>query len=73
MGNCKPVTTPMVAHFKLSAKSGPTSTVEIKTMSHVPYSSAVGSLMYAMVYARLELAYAISTVSRYMHNPEKVH
>ncbi|KAG8474938.1 hypothetical protein CXB51_031648 [Gossypium anomalum] len=39
-------------------------------MSHVPYSSAVGSLMYAMVCSRPDLSYTVSAISRYMVNPE---
>ncbi|KAG8474805.1 hypothetical protein CXB51_031510 [Gossypium anomalum] len=46
---------------------------EIEYMSHVPYSSAVGSLMYAMVCSRPDLSYAVSAVSRYMANPGKEH
>ena len=42
-------------------------------MSRVPYSSAVGSLMYAMVCSRPDLAYAMSLVSRYMSNPGREH
>ena len=42
-------------------------------MSRVPYSSAVGSLMYAMICTRPDLAYAVSMVSRYMANPGKEH
>ena len=42
-------------------------------MSHVPYSSAVGSLMYAMVCSRPDLSYAVSAVSKYMVNPGKEH
>ena len=40
-------------------------------MSHVPYSGAVGSLIYAMVCTRPYLSHAVSVVSRYMHNPGK--
>ena len=42
-------------------------------MSRVQYASAVGSLMYAMVCTRPDLANAISTVSRFMSNSEKQH
>nr|CAD1816982.1 unnamed protein product [Ananas comosus var. bracteatus] len=34
-----------------------------------PYSSAVGSIMYAMVCTRPDISYAVSMVSRYMTNP----
>jgi hypothetical protein len=42
-------------------------------MSKVPYSSVVGSLMYAMVCSRPDLSYAMNLVSRYMSNPGKEH
>ncbi|PON46548.1 hypothetical protein PanWU01x14_250800 [Parasponia andersonii] len=44
---------------------------EIDYMSRVPYSSAVGSLMYTMVCSRPDLSYAVSAVSRYIANPGK--
>ena len=40
-------------------------------MSHVPYASIVGSLMYAMVYTRPNLTQVIGVVSRYMGNLRK--
>lgn len=73
MDSCKSVSTPLAAHFKLSSEHCPKTEEEIERMSNVPYSSAVGSLMYAMVCTRPDLAYAVSMVSRYMHNPGKVH
>ena len=42
-------------------------------MSKVPYSSTVGSLMYAMVCTRLDIAHAVGVVSRYMNDPGKEH
>ena len=39
----------------------------------VPYASAVGSLMYAMVCTRPDIAYAIGVVGRFMSNPGKEH
>jgi hypothetical protein len=42
-------------------------------MSRVPYSSAVGSLMYAMVCTRLDISHAVRVVRRYMNNPSKEH
>ena len=61
--NAKLVTTPLAAHFKLSSAPCPQSDEEIDYMSRVPYSSVVGSLMYALVYSHPDLA---STVSKYM-------
>ncbi|KAH9790306.1 Integrase catalytic domain-containing protein [Citrus sinensis] len=42
-------------------------------MLQVPYSNAVGSLMYAMVCTRPDISHAVGIVSRYMHNPGKGH
>ena len=42
-------------------------------MSKVTYASTVGSLMYAMVCTRLDIAHVVGIVSRYMNNPGKEH
>ncbi|KAG8477637.1 hypothetical protein CXB51_031043 [Gossypium anomalum] len=64
MQSAKPVSTPLAAHFRLSSALSPQSDDEIEYMSHVPYSSAVGSLMYAMVCSRPDLSYAVSAFGR---------
>ena len=73
MQNAKAVSTPIAPHFKLSAAQCPSTDEETEYMSRVPYSIAVGSLMYAMICSRPDLAYAMSLVSRYMSNPGKEH
>jgi len=73
MQNAKPVSIPLAAHFKLSIALSPQSTEEEKQMPHVPYASAVGSIMYDMVCTRLNISQAVSIVSRYMGNPRKMH
>jgi hypothetical protein len=42
-------------------------------MSRVPYPSVVGSLMYAMVCTRPDIAHVVGVVSRYMNNLGKEH
>ena len=42
-------------------------------MESTPYASGVGSIMYGMVCSRLDLAYAVSIVSRFMANLGIVH
>ena len=42
-------------------------------MKKVPYASAVGSLMYAMVCTRPDIAFVVGAVSRYMSNPGREH
>jgi len=73
MDNCKFVFTSLAAHFKLSFKSCPQFEDNIGKMSNVSYSSAVGSLMYAMICTRPTLSYVVSVRSRYMHNSYKDH
>ncbi|KAK3038368.1 hypothetical protein RJ639_030268 [Escallonia herrerae] len=46
----KPVTTPLAAHFKLSKELSPKNREDEEYMAQVPYTSAVGSLMYAMIH-----------------------
>jgi len=42
-------------------------------MSKVPYASAVGSLMYAMVCTRPDIAFVAGVVARFMADPGKAH
>ena len=69
----KPVSTPLAGHFKLSSEQSPTSEKEKEEMKTTPYGSAVGSLMYAMVCTRPDIAYAVGAVSRFLANPGKEH
>jgi hypothetical protein len=71
--NAKPMSTPLAPHFKLSVKQCAETDADLKYMSKIPYSSVVGSLMYAMVCSRPDLSHAISVVARYMSNPGKEH
>jgi hypothetical protein len=63
----------LAGHFKLTKEMCSKTQEEIEYMSRVPYSSTVGSLMYAMVYTRPDIADAVGVVSRYMKNPGKEH
>ena len=42
-------------------------------MKSVPYAPAGGSLMYAMVTTRPDIAHVVGIVSRFMHNPSWAH
>ena len=64
-------TTPLANHFKLSKEQSPKTVEEHDHMALVPYASAVGSLMYAMVCTRRDIAHAVGVVSRYTANPGK--
>jgi hypothetical protein len=42
-------------------------------MKAVPYTSAVGSLMYAQVCTRSDFAFVTGMLGRYQKNPAKLH
>ena len=73
MENKKLVSIPLANHFHLSTSQCPKKVEETEDMSKVLYASVVGCLMYAMVSARPNSAYAISVVSEYMENPRRRH
>ena len=68
MQECKLVKVPIPIGVKLSADQCPKTHEEEEDMSHVPYVSVVGSLMYEMVCTRLDIAHAVGFLSRYMSN-----
>ena len=65
--------TPLAAHFHLSADLAPQSEAKSKYMSQVTYASTVRSLIYAMMCIRPNIAHAVRVASRYMVQPEKRH
>ncbi|KAH9649068.1 hypothetical protein KPL70_025842 [Citrus sinensis] len=69
----KQVLTPLASHFKLFAAQCPQTEAEQQKMVCIPYSSAVGSLMYAMVLTRPDISHVVSLVSRFMANPGYEH
>nr|GEV04088.1 retrovirus-related Pol polyprotein from transposon TNT 1-94 [Tanacetum cinerariifolium] len=71
--NEKSVNIPLGGHFKLSLKDCPVRDCDVERMSKVPYANAVGSLVYLMVCTRLDIAYAVSVVNKYLANPSKNH
>ena len=69
----KALSTPLLSYVKLSKQDCPQSDEEKAEMDKLPYASAVGSLMYAMIATRPDIAFAVGVVSRYMSNPGKKH
>ena len=73
MNEAKPVSTPLDSHFKLSKEQSPKTEEERDHMSKVAYALAIGSLMYAIVCIRLDIAHAVGVVSKFMSRPRKQH
>jgi hypothetical protein len=69
----KPVSSPLAGHLNISSKQSPTSKKENEEMKKVSYASPVGSLMYAMVCTRPDIAHVVGVVSRFLSNPSKEH
>ena len=57
----------------LSIEQCPKIQEEEEDMSWVPYATAVGSLMYAMVCTRPDIAHAVGVLSKYMSKLGKKH
>lgn len=59
MQECKSGDTPVAKGDKFSLKQCPKGNLEIQEMQKIPYASAVGSLMYAQVCTRPDIAYIV--------------
>ncbi|KAK9008771.1 hypothetical protein V6N11_080249 [Hibiscus sabdariffa] len=59
--------------ISLSKEMYPSMPQERERMSQIPYASAIGSIMYAMICTRPDLSYALSMTSRYQANPGEGH
>lgn len=73
MEGAKPVVTPVSSQHKLRRLTEAEIKEEASYMDKIPYASAVGSLMYAMIGSRPDLGFAICLISRYMSQPGRTH
>ena len=71
MLEAKEINIPFAQHFKLSHIQSPSDEESMREMKKISYSSAVGSLIYCVVYIRSDLAHAMSVASKFMANLEK--
>jgi len=73
MENTKRGYIPMGSGIFLSKSQSPTQPQDVERMKDLPYASAVGSIMYAMICTRPDVSYALSMTSRYQANPGESH
>lgn len=73
MDQCKAVSTPMGAHFKLKMPTYKEYEEEVELMKDVPYQSAVGCIMYTTIGTIPYLVYPFGLVSRFMSKPTQEH
>ena len=64
---------PMSHGISISGDNSPKTSDEEERMSRIPYASAIGSIMYAMICTRPDVSYALSMTSRYQSNPGEAH
>jgi Reverse transcriptase (RNA-dependent DNA polymerase) len=73
MSDCKPASTPFPAGYKpVKVMDEPTND-ELKEMDDKPYINLVGSLMYAMVATRPDLAFAVGALGKFSAKPRLQH
>ncbi|KAK9075617.1 hypothetical protein SSX86_003943 [Deinandra increscens subsp. villosa] len=73
MENSKKGLVPIQRGTILSRTQCPSSKVEQDKMKGIPYASAIGSIMYAMICTRPDVSCALSMTSRYQQNPGNSH
>ncbi|KAJ9545394.1 hypothetical protein OSB04_025101 [Centaurea solstitialis] len=64
---------PMQHGIVLSKTQCPVTSQDQDKMKSVPYASAIGSIMYAMLCTRPDVAYSVSVTSRFQQNPGEPH
>ncbi|KAL6333745.1 hypothetical protein AAG906_028931 [Vitis piasezkii] len=73
MHNCSSTRAPIVKGDKFSKAQCPQNDDEREETRTIPYSSLVGSLMYAQVCTCLDLAFVVGMLGRYLSNPGNQH
>ncbi|KAL4301915.1 hypothetical protein GQ457_10G014520 [Hibiscus cannabinus] len=69
MKDCSPSVAPIVKGDKFNLNQCPKNEFEREQMKNIPYASVVGSLMYAQVCTRPDIAFAVGMLGRYQSNP----
>ena len=64
---------PMTHGITLSKEQCPKTQEERERMIKIPYASAIGSIMYAMLCTRPDVSYALSMTSRHQVDPGESH
>jgi hypothetical protein len=69
MKDCSPSIAPIVKGDRFNLNQCPKNDFEREQMKNIPYASAVGSLMYAQVCTRPDIAFVVGMLGRYQSNP----
>ena len=71
--NARPVSVPLQKGFRAYKAHCPVTDEQKADMANVPYRGAVGSLLYAALSTRPDIAYAVCSLARFSHNPGRQH
>jgi hypothetical protein len=70
---CSTSVAPITKGDKFSKDQCPQNSLEQEQMKNISYASAVGSLLYAQVCTRLDIAMAVGMLGHYQSNPGMEH
>ena len=71
--NAKPVSMPMESSAHYSIQQSPSTLNQTAQMLKVPYSEAIGSVLWPVVISHPDVAYAVGILSQFIQNPGPVH
>ena len=71
--SAKPVSTPMEPGAQFSIDQSPSTLNQTARMHGVPYSEAIGSVLWPVVVSRPDAAYAVGILSQFIQNPGPAH
>ena len=71
--DAKPVSTLMEVNTQYFIQQSPSTLKQTAQMFKVPYSEAIGSVLWPVVISQPDTAYAIGILSQFIQNPGPVH
>ena len=73
MKDCSPSVAPIVKDDRFNLNQCLKIDLEREQMKNIPYASAIGSIIYAQVCTRPNIAFALKMLGRYQSNPGMNH
>ena len=71
--NSAPVATPMVTGATFSTSDLPSTPTQVACMCRIPYTEAIGRVLWPVIISRPDAAFAVSTLSQFIQNPGPAH
>ena len=71
--SAKPVSTPMEPNTQFTTQQSPPMLNQTARMQGVPYSKAIGFILWPAIVSHPDIAYAVGLLSQFIQNPRTVH